>query len=170
VVLGLLSALFASLVAIFGKLGLQSVDATAATAARSVVMMAVLVAATLVSGRLGALQSASGFAWTMILLSGLAGAASWLCYFVALQLGQAAGVAGLDRLSLVFTVLLAGLILGEPLTPLRLVGAALVGGGVGGVDSARTGCDTPPTPRGGAPRGLGWAAGLGRRSARGYGG
>ena len=137
VVLGLLSALFASLVAIFGKLGLQAVDATAATAARSVVMMAVLVAATLVSGRLGALQGASGFAWTMILLSGLAGAASWLCYFVALQLGQAAAVAGLDRLSLVFTVFLAALILGEPLTPLRvggaalvLVGAALVVGGV----------------------------------------
>ena len=126
VVLGLLSALFASLVAIFGKLGLQSLDATAATAARSVVMMAVLVAATLVSGRFSALQSANGLAWTMILLSGLAGAASWLCYFVALQLGQAAAVAGLDRLSLVFTVLLAALILGEPLTPQRLGGAALV--------------------------------------------
>src|SRR4051812_7015263 len=76
VVLGLLSALFASLVAIFGKLGLQSLDPTAATAARSVVIMAVLVAATLVSGRLSALQSADGLAWTMILLSGLAGAAS----------------------------------------------------------------------------------------------
>jgi bacterial/archaeal transporter family protein len=130
VVLGLLSALFASLVAIFGKLGLQSLDATAATAARSVVMMVVLVAATFVSGRLGALQSANGLAWTMILLSGLAGAASWLCYFVALQLGQASAVASLDRLSLVFTVLLAALILGEPLTPLRLGGAALVVAGV----------------------------------------
>jgi len=73
VVLGLLSALFASLVAIFGKLGLQSLDATAATAARSVVMMAVLVVATLASGRLSALQGADGLAWTMILLSGLAG-------------------------------------------------------------------------------------------------
>ncbi|HLH21794.1 MAG TPA: EamA family transporter [Chloroflexota bacterium] len=130
VVLGLLSALFASLVAIFGKLGLQSLDATAATAARSVVMMAVLVVATLASGRLSALQGADGLAWTMILLSGLAGAASWLCYFIALQLGQAAPVAGLDRLSLVFTVFLAALILGEPLTPLRIGGAALVVVGV----------------------------------------
>ena len=75
--------------------------------------------ATLVSGRLSALQSADGLAWTMIVLSGLAGAASWLRYFVALQLGQAAPVAGLDRLSLVFTVFLAALVLGEPLTPLR---------------------------------------------------
>lgn len=126
IILGLLSALFASLVAILGKIGLQGVDATAATAARSVVMMVVLVAAAALGGRLQDLHAVQSAGWLFILLSGLAGAASWLCYFLALQLGQAAPVAALDRLSLVFTVLLAALMLGEALTPLRLLGAVLV--------------------------------------------
>jgi transporter family protein len=129
-VLGLLSAIFASLVAILGRLGLQTVDATAATAARSVVMMLILVTATLASGRLEALQSVGHTGWILIILSGLAGAASWLCYFLALQIGQAAQVAALDRLSLAFTVVLAALILGETLTPLRALGVLLVVGGV----------------------------------------
>jgi transporter family protein len=126
VVLGLLAALGASLVPILGRLGLQSVDPTAATAARSVVMSAVLVAITVASGRLDALHAADGRAWLLILASGAAGAASWLCYFAALRLGQAGPVSALDRLSLAFTVLLAAPLLGEPLTPLRLIGTALV--------------------------------------------
>ncbi|HLI28404.1 MAG TPA: EamA family transporter [Chloroflexota bacterium] len=126
VILGLLSALSASLVAILGRLGLQSVDPTAATTARSLVMTAVLGAITVATGRLDALHAADGRAWLLILASGAAGAASWLCYFAALRLGQAGPVSALDRLSLAFTVLLAAPLLGEPLTPPRLLGTALV--------------------------------------------
>lgn len=125
-VLGLLSALFASLVAIFGKLGLQGVDATAATAVRAAIMAVTLASVAAASGHLGAVRGFGGAAWWLVVASGVAGALSWLCYFLALQAGDAAAVAALDRLSLVFTVVLAALVLGESLTLTRAVGAALV--------------------------------------------
>ena len=130
VVLGLLSALFAALVAILGKIGLKDVDPIAATAARSIVMAIAVVLVAFLSGRLGGLEAVAPRAWTMIVLSGLAGAASWLAYFAALQLGQASGVSALDRLSVVFVVVLAGLFLGEGLEWVKLLGAGFVVAGV----------------------------------------
>jgi transporter family protein len=126
VVLGLLAAVFAALVAVLAKLGLQDVDATLATAVRAVVMAAVLVLACLATGRLGAVGEVPPRAWVYVLFSGLAGAASWLCYFLAIQQGEASKVSALDRLSIVFVVLLAGLFLGEGLGPARLLGAGLI--------------------------------------------
>ena len=130
VVLGLLSALFAALVAILAKVGLQEVDATLATTVRAAIMALVLLAVSAASGRLALLGQVPGGAWTFIALSGLAGAASWLCYFLAIQLGTASQVAALDRLSIVFVVVLGGLFFGENLSLPRLAGAALIVVGV----------------------------------------
>ena len=126
VVLGLLAAVFAALVAVLAKLGLQDVDATLATAMRAVVMAAVLLLVCLTTGRLGSVGGIPARAWVYVGLSGLAGAASWVCYFLAIQQGSAAPVSALDRLSIVFVVLLAGLFLGEGLGPARLLGAGLI--------------------------------------------
>lgn len=126
VVLGLASAIFAALVAVLAKIGLEKVDATLATTLRAAVMLLLLVGACAVSGRFGLLGTVSDRAWLFIGLSGLAGAASWLCYFLAIQLGTASQVSALDRLSIVFVVLLAGLLLGESLAPTRLLGAGLI--------------------------------------------
>jgi transporter family protein len=125
-ILGLLSAVFAALVAILAKVGLQEVDATLATTVRSIIMAALLVVASLATGRLALVSGIAPGAWGFIALSGVAGAASWLCYFLAIQQGGAAAVSALDRLSIVFVVLLAGLFLGEGLGPARLLGAALI--------------------------------------------
>jgi transporter family protein len=126
VVLGLLSAIFAALVAILAKLGLQSVDATLATTVRAAIMALLLIAVSLTTGRFALLSGFSGDAWVLIVLSGLAGAASWLCYFLAIQVGNASQVSALDRLSIVFVVILAGVFLGEDLGPLKLLGAGLI--------------------------------------------
>lgn len=126
VILGLLSAIFAALVAVLAKLGLQQVDATLATTVRSVIMALVLLIVSVASGRLEGVGGLSGSAWTFVALSGLAGAASWLCYFLAIQLGTASQVGALDRLSIVFVVVLSGLFLGEGLTPTKLAGAVLI--------------------------------------------
>ncbi|MBA3713728.1 MAG: EamA family transporter, partial [Pyrinomonadaceae bacterium] len=130
----LLSALFAGLVAIFGKVGVRGVDSTVATMVRSCVMALALIA--LASTRRGTLESVrmmSSRAWMFILLAGLAGAASWLCYFRALQLGDAARVAPIDRLSVLITIIFAALFLGEKITGgialdglLMLAGALLI--------------------------------------------
>ncbi len=129
VILGLLSAIFAALVAVLAKVGLQEVDATLATTLRSIVMVVALVAASAASDRFSLLGGVSGGAWATIALSGLAGAASWVCYFRAIQVGSASPVAALDRLSIVFVVALAGLFLGEDLGPTRLLGAGLIAAG-----------------------------------------
>lgn len=132
-----LSALFAGLVAIFGKVGMRDVDSTTATMARSLVMALALVAlVALRSNVADSLRQISTRGWLFILLAGLAGAASWLCYFRALQIGQATQVAPIDRLSLVVTVFFAVVFLGEKLTlgtaagvALTVIGAILVARG-----------------------------------------
>src|SRR5262245_45069507 len=113
----LLSAFFAGLVAIFGKIGVRSVDSTLATTARAVIMAAALIMLMLSRrGLVSDLRQISASAWLFILLAGLAGAASWLCYFRALQIGDASRVAPIDRLSVVVTVVVAAIFLGEKLT------------------------------------------------------
>jgi transporter family protein len=126
VVYALLAALFAAAVALFGKLGLQDLDTTLATTVRAVVMAVFLVAVSLVLGKWTLLPSFSGRALGLIVLSGLAGAFSWFFYFFALKLGPASAVAALDRLSVVFVLVLAVLFWGEGLTWRTAVGALLV--------------------------------------------
>ena len=126
VVLGLVSAFGAALVAIFGKIGLGEVSPIPATMARAIVMAAVTSLAAIAAGDVGELASIDRKGWIFIGLAGLAGAGSWLAYFAALKIGQASAVSGLDRLSVVFVVVLAALFLGESLTAWKVVGAALM--------------------------------------------
>jgi transporter family protein len=121
----LLAAAFAGLVAIFGKVGVKEVDPTLATAVRAVVMAVFLVGAALALGKTQ-VSGISGRAFTFIVLSGLAGALSWLFYFVALRDGPATGVAALDRLSVVFVFVFAVLFLGDAFTVKAAIGAVLV--------------------------------------------
>ena len=122
----LLSALFAGLVAIFGKVGVRDIDSTLATAARSVIMALALVTLVLARSNTINLREISPRAWLFITLAGLAGAASWLCYFRALQLGDASRVAPIDRLSVLVVVVFGTLFLGEKLTAGVAFGALLV--------------------------------------------
>jgi bacterial/archaeal transporter family protein len=124
----LLSAVFAALVAIFGKVGLQGLDSTTATAVRAVVMAIFLVAVVLVLGKgnlVGAIAGNSD-AMKFIVLSGVAGALSWLFYFLALQKGTVSQVVPVDRSSVVFALLLAFMFLGEKLSLQSAAGAALI--------------------------------------------
>jgi len=134
VVLGLIAALGGAGVAIFGKVGLEQVDPTLATTARSLVMAAVLLGVSLATGRFGSLfSSGSGLdrrGWTFIVLAGLAGAISWLAYFWALRVGAAAQVASIDRLSVAFVVIFASAFLGERYGWRGWVGVALVAVGL----------------------------------------
>lgn len=129
IIFALLSAVLAALVAIFGKIGIAHVDSTLATTVRVVIMAVFLLAVSLALGKLKGIDTIDGKALTFIALSGVAGAASWLFYFLALKLGPASGVAALDRLSVVMVLILAVLFLGEGLTWKSGLGAILVTGG-----------------------------------------
>ena len=112
----LLSAIFAAAVAILGKIGLKDVDSTLATTIRATVMAVFLVGAAAVLQKFSLVKTISTQTLSFIIFSGIAGALSWLFYFLALKHGPATGVAALDRLSVVFVVLLAAIFLGEALT------------------------------------------------------
>lgn len=116
IIFALLSAGFAGLVAVLGKIGIQNIDATLATTVRALVMAGFLVTVSLSLGKAKLLSTIDSKAFLFIVLSGIAGALSWIFYFVALKTGPATAVAALDRLSVVFVVILAVLFLGESLT------------------------------------------------------
>jgi bacterial/archaeal transporter family protein len=127
----LLSSITAALVAIFGKMGLQGVDSTLATALRSIIMAVFMVLAALLLGKFNGFTfaSLSGRAWLFIALAGVAGALSWLFYFMALKMGLVNKVVVIDRLSLVFVVILSAIFLGEAFTWKVALGAVLMVGG-----------------------------------------
>jgi transporter family protein len=125
----LISAVFAGLVAIFGKIGVKDVDSTMATAVRAVVMAVLTVAVVGVQGNLGKITTIPRTPLLFIFLSGLAGALSWLFYFRALQVGNASQVAPIDRLSVVFVLVFAVLFLHEKVTWPLFVGTLLIAGG-----------------------------------------
>ena len=122
----LLSAIFAAAVAILGKIGLKEVDSTLATAIRAVVMAIFLLGAAAVLQKFSLLKTVGDQTLTFIIFSGVAGALSWLFYFLALKYGPATGVAALDRLSVVFVVILAAMFLGEALTLKSVSGLVLL--------------------------------------------
>ncbi|QBH96840.1 EamA family transporter [Limnobaculum zhutongyuii] len=124
----LLSAITASLVAIFGKIGLQHLDANTATAIRSIVMALFLVGVVVVQGKLDMIGEimADRKALFFIVLSGVAGALSWLFYFMAIKNGTVSQVAPIDKLSVVFAVILAVILFGEKVTLLTGVGIGLI--------------------------------------------
>lgn len=129
IIYALLSAAFAALVAIFGKIGIQNIDSTLATTIRAVVMAGFLVIVALSLGKLPLLNTIHNKTLLFIILSGVAGAMSWLFYFFALKNGPATGVAALDRLSVVFVLIFALLFLGQKFTWASAIGAALITAG-----------------------------------------
>jgi transporter family protein len=125
----LLSAASAALVAILGKIGIKHLDSTLATTVRALIMALFLLVASILTGKIKLVGTIDATALTFITLSGIAGATSWLFYFFALKFGPASGVAALDRLSVVFVLMLAALFLGEALTWKSGAGAALITAG-----------------------------------------
>ena len=122
----LLSALFAALTAIFAKIGVENIGADLATFLRTLVVIALLAAILLVSGEARSPSSIPGRTWLFLVLSGLATGASWLCYFRALKIGQAAQVAPIDKLSVVLVAIFGAVFLGEKLAALNWIGVALI--------------------------------------------
>ncbi len=128
-VFAILSALFAALTSILAKVGIEGVNSNLATAIRTVVVVFMawaMVFLTHVQGGIGEIGRKS---WVFLILSGLATGASWLCYYRALQLGEVSKVAPIDKLSVVFTLILAFLFLHEPFTPKSLLGCVLIAAG-----------------------------------------
>jgi transporter family protein len=126
----LLSAAFAALTAIFAKVGVEHINSDLATFIRTVVILVVLAGILLVRGLWQPLASISSKTYLFLTLSGLATGASWLCYFRALQLGEAARVAPVDKLSIVLVALFGVLFLGEQLALPNWLGVILIVVGV----------------------------------------
>ena len=124
-----LAAAFAALTAIFAKVGVAAIAADFATLIRTVVILAVVAALVAATGQWQPLDTIPGRTWLFLVLSGLATGGSWLCYFRALKLGDAARVAPIDKLSVVFVAILAALLLGERLTAAAWAGVALIAAG-----------------------------------------
>lgn len=125
----LMSACFAALTAIFAKVGVENVGSDFATFIRTVVILAALAAILTATGGWQGLGSISPRSATFLVLSGIATGASWICYFRALQLGNASHVAPIDKLSVVLVAVFGAAFLGEKLTALNWFGIALIAGG-----------------------------------------
>ena len=125
----LLAAAFAALTAIFAKIGVEYVDADFATFVRTVVILIALSAMLTVTGQWRPIGSVSGRSYLFLVLSGLATGASWVCYFRALRLGDAARVAPVDKLSVVLVALFGVALLGEHLSASNWLGVLLIAAG-----------------------------------------
>ncbi|HEY3786929.1 MAG TPA: EamA family transporter [Steroidobacteraceae bacterium] len=125
----LLSACFAALTAVFAKVGVEQINADVATFIRTVVILTVLGALILLTGKYRLVGGASSRTWLFLVLSGLATGASWVCYFRALQVGEAARVAPIDKLSVVLVALFGVAFLGERLSGINWLGIALIAAG-----------------------------------------
>lgn len=121
----LLSAVFAALVAFFGKLGLQGIDSTTATAARAIIMALFTVGFALALNKTN-LAGISTKNWLFIALTGLFGALSWLAYFYALKIGDVSKVTPIDRTSVLFAIVLAFVFLGEKIDLKTIIGAIAI--------------------------------------------
>lgn len=124
-----LSACFAALTAIFGKIGVENINSDFATLIRTVIILVVLAAIVAMTGAWQPLQSVSQRTYIFLALSALATGASWICYYRALKLGPASGVAPIDKMSVVLVALFGFLLLGEKLTLPNWLGVAMVAGG-----------------------------------------
>jgi transporter family protein len=125
-ILALLDAFFAALAAIFAKMGLQNVDSTLATAARTLVMMVFMLSVVLFTGKGSQVWTLTQREGLFIVLSGVAGALSWILYFASLKIGDASKVAAVDRSSLLFVIILSFLVLSEKLTVKTVLAGILV--------------------------------------------
>lgn len=125
-VLALLSAFFAALTSIFAKIGIENVNSNLATAIRTVVVLIMAWGIVFLTGKHAQITDISAKSWTFLILSGLATGLSWLCYFYALQIGEAMKVAPIDKFSVVITMVMAFFILGEAVTVKTVLGGALI--------------------------------------------
>lgn len=128
-VYALLSALFAALTAIFAKIGVKDIDSNLATAIRTSIILILTWGIVLASGHMTEIKTVPRYTWIFLVLSGIATGLSWLFYFKAIQIGDVSRVAPVDKLSVVFTIILSCLILREPLTAKVIVGGLLITAG-----------------------------------------
>ena len=128
-VLALLSAIFAALTSILAKVGIEGVNSNLATAIRTVVVVVMAWGMVFLTNSQDGIAEISKRSWLFIILSGLATGASWLCYYRALQLGDASKVVPIDKLSVVITLVLAFVFLHEQFTTKSLIGCILIGMG-----------------------------------------
>jgi transporter family protein len=124
-----LSALFAAATALLAKVGVANVDPNLATAIRTTVILVFAWAVALSLGAHGEFAHVGRRSWLFLIASGLATGLSWICYFRALSMGEASKVAPIDKLSVVFVVLLAWPLLGETITWAKGVGVLMIAGG-----------------------------------------
>ena len=129
VVFALLSAVFAALTSIFAKIGIENVNSNLATAIRTVVVLVMAWLIVLATGKQQQIADIGARSWLFLILSGVATGLSWLCYFYALQIGEASKVAPVDKFSVVITMALAFFILGEAATLKTIIGGLLITAG-----------------------------------------
>ena len=128
-VFALLSAIFAALTSILAKVGIDGVNSNLATAIRTVVVVVMAWGMVFLTHAQSGITEISRKSWLFLILSGLATGASWLCYYRALQLGEASKVVPVDKLSVVITLILAFIFLHEEFTIKSLIGCTLIGVG-----------------------------------------
>lgn len=128
-IFALLSAIFAALTSILAKIGIDGVNSNLATAIRTVVVVLMAWIMVFITNSQGGISDISKKSWIFLILSGLATGASWLCYYKALQIGEASKVVPIDKLSVVFTLVLAFVFLHEAFTYKSVIGCILIGAG-----------------------------------------
>ena len=126
-VLALLSAIFAALTSILAKVGIEGVNSNLATAIRTVVVVVMAWGMVFLTNAQNGIAEISKRSWLFLVLSGLATGVSWLCYYKALQLGDASKVVPIDKLSVVITLILAFVFLHEQFTMKSLIGCIIIG-------------------------------------------
>ena len=125
-ILALASSVFAALTSILAKIGIEGVNSTLATAVRTFVVLLMSWGMVFITNTQSGLLEISRRSWLFLILSGLATGASWLCYYKALQIGEASKVVPIDKLSIVITMILAALVLHEQFTAKSIAGCALI--------------------------------------------
>ena len=126
-IFALLSAIFAALTSILAKVGINGVSSNLATAIRTVVVVVMAWGMVFLTNTQGGITEISKKSWIFLILSGLATGASWLCYYKALQMGEASKVVPVDKLSVIITLVLAFVFLHEKFSPKSLLGCVLIG-------------------------------------------
>ena len=128
-VFAILSAVFAALTSILAKVGIEGVNSNLASAIRTLVVVLMAWLMVFITNAQGGLSSISKKSWFFLILSGLATGASWLCYYKALQMGEASKVVPIDKLSVIITLILAFVFLHEQFTIKSIIGCILIGAG-----------------------------------------
>lgn len=128
-IFAILSSIFAALTSILAKLGIENVNSNLATAIRTLVVLIMAWGIVFFTGGMSGISEISKKSWIFLILSGLATGASWICYYKALQIGEATKVVPVDKFSIVLTMLLAFIILHEQITVYKLIGILLITAG-----------------------------------------